>query len=77
MRCLPVKEYNYLIAQPKYIAHNTNPKSMFYFMREDRNGYPTTERKRGFVLFDDFTARFYLRKKELIKAVDNLKKNGV
>ena len=60
MRVLPVKIYNQTIATKKYNNPNKacNPRSMFFFTRSDRKGYPTTDRQKGYVAFDDCRATF-------------------
>ena len=59
MQILQVKRYHGEIADRKYQRHTDNrPQSMFYFMLEDRNGYPTEKRQKGYVAFDDNRACF-------------------
>ena len=53
MKILQVKKYHREIADKKYLNQLThNPKSMYYFMLEDTQGFPTEERKKGYVAFN-------------------------
>jgi len=54
MKTLQVKKYHRQIAD--YKSGNGNPRSMFYFMLEDRQGYPTNERKNGYVAYNGVSA---------------------
>lgn len=73
MKILQVKEYHFQVARLKrQLAlerwrERTNPcgypvRSMFYFMLEDRKGYPTELRQRGYVAFEGDKACFGLNK---------------
>ena len=73
MQVLQVKEYHERIARVKeYEAlqrwreknngYGYPIKSMFYFYCTDRYGYPTTLRQRGYVTFNETSARFSMSK---------------
>jgi len=73
MRILQVKQYHIQVANVKWQSALEKWKgrgygypvySMFYFMLEDRKGYPTELRRRGWVAFEDNKACFGLNKAE-------------
>ena len=75
MRILQVRDYHNQIAfeQEKRAAIRHDgyiPHCMFYFMLEDRKGYPTTERQKGYVAFSDNRRKacFGLNKSKAIAA---------
>ncbi len=62
MELLQVKKYHELIAEEKQrkaveawkeSGYSYPLESEFFFMLEDREGYPTTRRKKGWVAFGD------------------------
>ena len=64
MKILQVRDYHNQVAseQERRAVRRNNgyiPHCMFYFMREDRKGYPTTERQRGYVAFSDDKRKAY------------------
>jgi len=56
---LQVKDYHSLIARKRHAESHHGIKSMFYFMKEDRAGYPTEERKTGWVVVSDTGAKWF------------------
>lgn len=77
MRILQVKQYHSQVASVKgqlalerwrnsEVGYGYPVRSMFYFMLEDRRGYPTELRQRGYVAFDDNKACFGLNKNKAI-----------
>ena len=75
MKILQVKEYNKTIAQEKQFKALENwkqrehkygypVKSMFYFMLEDRQGYPTEERKKGYIRYNEYSARYFKNREQ-------------
>jgi len=68
MKILPVHKYHRKVADRKYYGQKGhNPKSMYYFILEDSKGYPTEERKYGYIAFDDTKAVFGLNQEKAIK----------
>jgi hypothetical protein len=71
MKILQVKKYHETVSRRKEQKSKENkcysPKSMFYFMKEDEKGYPTEERKNGYVAFNDNQACFGLSREKAIK----------
>lgn len=55
-----VRQYHSMQNKKKQASENWKPDSMWYFMREDDKGYPTTIRKRGYVAYDGSRACFGL-----------------
>lgn len=75
MRILQVKQYHSQVASVKRELAldrwraRTNPmgypvRSMFYFMLEDRKGYPTELRQRGYVAYTKNKACFGMNKEK-------------
>ena len=75
MKILQVKRYHSEIAQIKERSaleewkkrgYGYPVRSMFYFMLEDRNGYPVGLRQKGYIAFEDNNACFGLNKNQAI-----------
>jgi len=80
MQLLQVKEYHCKVAQKKQRealerwkvrGYGYPVKSIFFFMLEDKKGYPTEERKKGYIAFDERRAVFGMNKD---KAIERFKK---
>lgn len=66
MKILQVKKYHEQIAQNKWFHNKNLPKSAFFFMLEDNRGYPTENRVKGYVAFDNIGACFGINKDKAI-----------
>ena len=73
MEILQVREYHEKIAMKKHAraveesrlgVRGYPQKTMFFFYREDEKGYPTTIRKRGYVVYNEIGATFFLRRED-------------
>jgi hypothetical protein len=64
MRILQVKDYHREIASHKYQKSDQKIRSMFYFLLTDNKGYPTEERKKGYIAFDENKAVYGRNKEE-------------
>ena len=73
MKILQVKKYHREVADKKYsIQIGHNPKSMYYFTLEDSKGYPTEERKNGYIAFSDIKAVWAISKEKAIKKFNGI-----
>lgn len=83
MKVLQVKQYNQQIASKKQLraleqwrAQDTGygypVKSMYFFLLSDHKGYPTEERKKGYVAFSENKACFGLSREKAIKHFDSI-----
>lgn len=70
MQLLQVKDYHNNIAQEKLANSRHYVRSMFYFMLEDRQGYPIKDRVKGYVAFDNTRAIFGMNKEKAIARFD-------
>ncbi len=80
MKVLQVKQYHNQIAQLKEAkalqkwaerGYGYPVKSMFYFMLEDKKGYPTKLRQKGWVAYNEHKACFGISRE---KAIANFNK---
>lgn len=78
MQILQVKEYHNSIALNKHIkalqhwrekdnGYSYPVKSFFYFMLENKKGYPMEERQKGYIAFDNNKAVFGFTKEKAIQ----------
>jgi hypothetical protein len=74
MILMHVTEYHREIANRKYRESDQKVRSMFYFMKEDNKGYPTQDRKTGWVIVDDTLRRFTWKKNkaEALKFMEDI-----
>lgn len=88
MKVLQVKQYHQIVARPKqeraleaWRAKDNGycypVNSMFFFMLEDNQGYPTEKRRNGYVAFDYTRSVFGNNKEEAIRKFNQKAKRRV